>query len=616
MRCKVALLAAVLAAGACQRSPENRFERLAIPVFENLTGDVRYEWWGFALAELTAEAVAGSPTVHVLRTESAWDAPSLRATQVLHGYLTREGSRLRLEAALEDLRRRRILQRHVVEGVAEEGPAPLADRLVGALGLRTRAVAGRNAAALEAYAAALRSAEPAPLLERAIALDPAFLAPYILLARAHLARGDRESAQAILGRAVGEKLDPISHARAELVLAGIRGDPGAQERGLEALARLTPADPEVFEGLAARLLARRDYTRAARRYREAIARDPDSGMLLNQAAYALAYGGQFDEAIKLLLKYRQLQPDDPNPPDSLGDVCFQMGDFVRARDYYLESAQISPGFVGGGALYKAAWARLLAGDREGADRHMADFIRQREQARDPLVELRRAQWEYLTGRARQAIARLLVFAESAPPGELRALAYGFLAAWNLEAGEHQQARRLAGEALAAATPQARELARICAFLARDQASPEEWAHRAAANFPQPGEAGLRDTALAYALLLGGHFREAQPVLRRLLERTPPTPAEILPVLAAWAAAGSRQDPRSWLARWPTSTASFPQPFDFLAWPRVVYLKALMAETSGARERGVALYRLFLQMVGDRPGHAAEREHARAAAHSS
>lgn len=613
MRCKAALLAVLLLAGACRRhSAESRFQRLAVLTFENLTGDRAYEWWCPALADLMTEAAAGLAAVHALRAESPWDAPSLRATHVLHGFLTRQGPGLRLEAALEDLTRRAVRRRHVIEGPPGEGPARFADRLAAELGLRARPVAVRKSPALEAYAGALRSPNPVPLLERAVASDSGFLAPYLLLAGLHLARGHRDSALAVLDRSLSADLDPIARHRAELALAGIRGDRAAQERALENLARLTPADPEVRQGLAAHSLARRDYAGAARAYREAIERDPDNAMLLNQAAYGLSYGGHFEEALRLLLRYRQLRPADPNPPDSLGDVRFQMGDFAGAAGSYLESIKISPVFADGGALYKAAWARRLQGDSEGADRHMAEFLAQRERARDPLLELRRAHWEYLTGRSRQATARLLAFAESLPPGELRALAHGFLAAWSLEADDRRQARGHAAQASLAETPQARELARICTFLAQDAASPQDWARRAATSFPQPADAGLRDTALAYALLLGGYFREALPLLRDLLERTPPTPAEVLPVLAAWAANASGQDVRPWLTRWPVPAASLPQPFDCLAWPRVVYLKATMAETSGARERSASLYGVFLQMVGDRPGHVKEQERARIA----
>lgn len=616
MRFKLALLAVLLAAGGCRRGSEDRYERLLIPNFENLTGEPRYEWWGFALAEATGEAVTGSPRIHVLRAGSWWDAPALRVTHLLHASLTREGKRLRLEAALEDLGRRRMRQRCVVEGTEQEGPAPLADRLAAALGLRARDVSDRSASALEAYTAALRLADPAPLLERAIALDPVFLSPYLLLARVHLARGDRQSAEAALGRALNAGLDRVSRARAELVLAGIRGDPGAHERALEALARLTPADPEVFEGLATRSLARRDYARAARAYREALARDPDNALLLNQAGYALAYAGSFEEAVQLLLRYRHLQPSDPNPPDSLGDAYFMKGEFAQAEAHYLASLKIFPEFAGGGARYKAAWARLLAGDRAGADRHMTDFLRRREEARDPLVELRRAHWEYLTGRSRQATARLLAYVQGSPPGELRSLAAGFLCAWSLETGDRAQARKWASQAASGLSPQARDLARLCQFVAGEEVATQEWARRAAASFPQATEAGLRDTALAFALLLGGHFREALPVIQVLLERTPPSPGEILPVLAAWAGSSTGLDVGPWLVRWPTPVTTLPQPFDFLAWPRLVFLHAKRAEALGAKERSVNLYRLFLQTLGDRPGHGAERETARQATGTS
>ncbi|MCS7316480.1 MAG: tetratricopeptide repeat protein [Bryobacterales bacterium] len=612
MRCRLALLAALLLVGACRRGPEHRFVRLAVPWFENLTGEPGYQWWGPALADLIAEAAAGSATVHVLPAQSPWEAAGLRATHLLHGFFAIEGDRLRLEAALEDVARRAVERRFVVESPPAAGPGPLADRLATQLGLRSRSVAGRDARSLETYIAAARAPDPAPLLERAIAADPCFLAPYLLLARVRLAKGDREGAVAVLGRALAAKLDPIARSRAELALAGIRGDAAAHRRALETLASLVPADPEIRQALAALSVGRRDYSGALRAYREALERDPANAALLNEAAYAAAYAGNFREAVSLLDRYRQLRPGDPNPADSLGDVHFMMGQFSRAASLYLDSVKIAPDSVTAVSLFKAAWARWLEGDREAADRHMGEFLAGRQAARDPLLELRRAQWHYLTGRSAEAVSRLRGVVDGQPPGELRALAAGFLAAWSLEAGDREQARRYAAAARAARTPQARQLARLCAALAEGPNPPGVWTGRLRDAFPDPAEGILRDTALAYALLLEGQFREALPVLQGLLERTPPLPEEILPVLSAWAADASGQDPGPWLVRWPAPPLAFPQPFEFLAWPRVVYLQARRTELAGAHERSLALYRQFLRLVGDRPGHAREREQARRA----
>lgn len=610
MRCKPAVVLVLLLAG-CRPPADEGFRRLAVPVFQNLTGDRNLDWWGLALAELLAAAATGSPRTHPIRLETWWDAPAARATHVLHASLLERGSQLRLEAVLEDLRRGRMERSVVIEAPVEAGPAACADRLAAALGLRARPVAAFKTEAVRAFAQAFGSADPAGLLETAIAADPAFAPPYLQLVRWRLSRGDRSGAEAVLAMARRAGLDPVERSRLDLMESGLRGDVGAYGRALDALARLTPADPEVWQALALRSLAARDYSRAAQSYREALARDPRNPLLLNQTAYALAYAGDFSQAVQFLLRYRDLLSSDPNPPDSLGDIYFQMGNFARAATYYRESAENSPDFAASGSLFKEAWAHWLRGDRRAADQRMADYLGRREAARDPLIELRKGQWEYLTGRSRQARERVRQLAMAAPSGELRALASGFLAAWSLEQGDREQARRHALAGGGGASPQARDLARICLFLSRPPASPEQWASLAGQEFARPEEAGLRRTALAYALLMDGRVRDALPVLGELLTNSPPSPWETLPVLLAWAATESGEDPTRWLRRWPIPDPGMPQPFDFLTWPRVLYLQALVHQRRGDNEQARALFRLFLETAGDRPGHDRERQQAAA-----
>lgn len=610
MRCKPAVVLLLLLAG-CRQTPDDGYRRLAIPVFQNLTGEPNLDWWGVALAELLAAAATGSPHTHPIRMETWWDAPAARATHVLHASLLPRGSRLRVEAVLEDLRRARMERSVVIEEPVEAGPAACAERLAAALGVRARAVAAFRPDAVRAFAQAFTDAHPAGLLEKAIAADPAFALPYLQLVRLRLSSGDRAGAEATLALARRAALHPVERSRLDLLESGLRGDAAAYSRALETLARLTPADPEIWQALAFRSLAARDYSRAAQNYREALVRDPRNPLLLNQAGYALAYAGDFGQALQFLLRYREFLPADPNPPDSLGDVSFQMGNFAQAATYYRESAEKSPEFAASGSLFKEAWARWLLGDRQTADQRMAEYLRRRQAARDPLVELRKAQWEYLTGRSRQAVERVRQLATAAPSGELRALAFGFLAAWSLEQGEREQARRHASATGGGTSPQAQALARICLFLARPPAPPVPWAALAGQEFPRPEETGLRQTALAYALLLDGRPREALPVLVELLAKSPPTPWETLPVLTAWAAAESGEDPGRWLRRWPVPDAAMPQPFDFLAWPRVAYLQALAHERRGDNQQAGSLYRLFLALAGDRPGHDRERKQAAA-----
>jgi tetratricopeptide (TPR) repeat protein len=610
VRCKSVVATFLLLIAGCRKEAREGYQRLAIPQFENLTGEKELDWWGPALAELMAAAATGTPRVHPLRVPSWWDAPAARATHILHGSIWRAGSRFRVEATLENMRRGRVEKVAVVEEQASAGPSVLADRLAAKLGLHARSVGSYKSEAVRAYVEAASSRDPASLLEKAIAADPAFGLPYLQLVRLRAMQGDRVAVEALLERARQAGVDAVERTRLELMESGYRGDAETYRRALDALARLTPADPDVWQALALRLLAARDIAGAVRHLQKALARDPQNPFLLNEAGYALAYAGDFGQAVKLLLRYRQLLPSDPNPPDSLGDIFFQMGNFAQAESYYRESAEKSSDFAASGSLLKGAWARWLRGDRQGADERAADYFRQREAAKDPLVELRKAQWEYLTGRSRRALERLRQMVAVGPSVELQALASAFLAAWSLEQGDREQARRYAEAATRGASPQARELARMSLFLSDAAMSPQELTRLAEQAFPRPEETGLRETALAYALLLGGHFREALSVLNSLIAKSPPSPSETLPVMLAWAALESGRDPARWLQRWPVPDSRLPNPFDFLCWPRVIYLQAVARETQGDAAQARALYGLFLGALGDRPGH--DRERSRAA----
>ncbi|MEK7404814.1 MAG: tetratricopeptide repeat protein [Acidobacteriota bacterium] len=305
MCCRSLLLTCLWLAG-CSRPAGERFERIAIPPFENLSGDPELDAMGRGLADLITGEITGSALSHPVRVDTPRDAPAARPTHILHGYFSRERGRLRVRAVLEDAGRLKVTGTATAEGAPEAGPQPLAGLIAGQLGRR----GGQG-----------REAE-----------------------RARLAV--REAAQAGGPQA---------------------GAPQAQLRALEALSRLTPADGEVFMGIASLRQATRDYTAAVRAYDEALRREPDNPVFLNEAGYARAYAGDLAGATALLSRYRDLRPGDPNALDSLGDVHFHHGRFAEAEKFYLEAYSKSPGFLGGCDLYKAAQARLKTGDVKGAE---------------------------------------------------------------------------------------------------------------------------------------------------------------------------------------------------------------------------------------------------------
>lgn len=610
MRSELILVLTALAAVGCRRSEPVSYQRVALPPFENLTGDARNDWLGTGLAELFSAGITGSARWQPLRVETAEQAPAVRATHLLHGYFRLKADQLEVRAILEDLRRLKTVRVATAVAPREEGFARLAGSLLENLGLLARCIRPPHIEALHAYADSLHAADPVPYLERALATDPDFSSPYLALFRYKVARGDLTGAREVMVQAGGRTgFDAVERARMGWLYSSLSSDLAAQLQALQELARLTPAESEVWQAIAERRLMRREIDAAVRAYAEALARDPDNPLLLNEAAYASAYAGDFAEAVARLERYRRLQPAEPNPDDSLGDIYYQFGRFAEAEACYRESAQKSSGFAGAGSLLKAAYARLMQGDTEGAQAHFGRYLEQRRAAGDPWAEARRAEWEYLSGHARRGIELMQGWAGAQRAPEQRALGLIFLAAWKLEAGEREQARRYAEQAVSAAQGRMRLLARLFLLLCDTAASPGEWEQRVRQAFPQAGEEPARLIALAHALLLNGYFREAVPVLRELVSRIPPSPSESGPILLAWALLESGQDAGPWLARWRVPDSGLPDPLECFVFPRIVWLRARMLERQGKTEPAGELYRLFLRLAGDRPDVFRERQRA-------
>jgi tetratricopeptide (TPR) repeat protein len=71
---------------------------------------------------------------------------------------------------------------------------------------------------------------------------------------------------------------------------------------------------------------------------------PDYPAALNDLAYTYAYAGDFDRAFAAMEKYAALEPDEPNPHDSYGEILRMAGKFDAALKQYRMSVRIDPNF--------------------------------------------------------------------------------------------------------------------------------------------------------------------------------------------------------------------------------------------------------------------------------
>src|SRR5208282_396625 len=161
-------------------------------------------------------------------------------------------------------------------------------------------------------------------------------------------------------------------------------------------------------------------------------------------------------------------------------------------------------FNGGAPLIKAAHARLRTGDISGADTLFNQYLETRRKENDQITELRRAEWEFVTGRHKRAVERVEAY-----PRDVLALATGLgpllnaqLAVWELELGDRTRAREFSQRAQ---TSPGSTIAAVARFLSQAPATPVEWRQRALELLPRPGDERTRNLILGYALLLQHEF---------------------------------------------------------------------------------------------------------------
>src|SRR5664280_330998 len=547
---------------SCIRQPAGApAERLAVLRLENLSGDASIGWEGRALSEIIAVELsgAGQPRVITSANIHALDrvlgprpisAPGISAessqalvagaTLLAYGDYTVRHGKLEVRLTIEDSRTFKATK---VIGVSAPAGDVLGAGTALARDVSSRAVpyGTRNPQALEAYVRALEGSDVTVMevgLGVAIAADPDFVSPYRLLAQIKAQRQDRSGAVATLDQALarGNAIPELERARLALESAELTGNPDARLSALSQLVKLDHGDSNAWRALGDSLMNRHEYRQAQQSYRKASDLEPEDIALLNAMGYAAGQAGDVDGAMRALRRYQALRPNDANPLDSMGDVHLIAGHLADAGNFYLQAAKKDPNFQNNGALIKAALARLLSGDPSGAN-HVADqYVAARVAAKDPIVDYRRAQWTWISGRRKAAAQQMGAFAlanESGPLRDIASRAYAELAIWSLETGDREGAAGLAQKALSIAGPTSAGNALVAKFLAQAPASSSEWVVRAEQQFPGPAQSAIKNFSLAYALLVNQQFQPAMLLLRQMWETGSPTADEGLPVMLAW-----------------------------------------------------------------------------------
>ena len=589
---------------------------MAILRFENLSTDPSIDWMGRAFAEIITRDLAPANGVYAIpferlhKGEAAGGirpakAPGISAERSLalgagadrlgYGeYWVRNG-RLEARLIIEDPQRQKVV-RVLNESAAAVDPLEPADAFAREISRQAVAYPTRSREALENYCDALEWDDPAAQsrsLQAAIARDPDYFAPYFLLA-GQTARLDRVAALTIVERALarGAKAPEMDRARAGFLAANLRGDSSAALQSLRAWSGLTRDDPEVWRTLAQEAVAHHQYTQAMQAFQRALSIEPDDIDSLNRLGYAAAYAGQLDTAMNALQQYQARRPLDANPLDSMGDVNLLLGRLRDAENFYLQASKRDPGFLAGGGLFKAAMARLMSGDIPGADTLFKQFADARTAAKDPLVDYRKAQWAWITGRRKQGYEQMVAFARNAEQvsePQAAAQADEQLAVWSLALGDRSKAAEFA-----------RKTSSAVQFLSQPSAPTAAWAARAERAFPASAEKQEKESAMAYALLADKQFGDAASLLERLYGYGSANASENFGVMLAWARlqTGKPKEAAALLRFNPLPSAAGVRELSVFDFPRLFYLRGRVAAAAGNPQQAESYYKLFLKLSGD------------------
>ena len=605
-------------------------ERIATVRFENLGSDLATDWMGRAFSDIIASELGNTPGIYAI--------PAVRVHSIETGMggrpVTAPGISAERTAALAAGATKIVFGQYAIRGGALEARMTVEDELTGKMTVLTAVSAPpadivsaasalarqisprltpygtRNPLVVEAHVKAfehLDSPDMANELEKAIAADPNFGPSYRQLAQLKMQHKDIAGAEDTLrqGMALGSAIPASERALLQLQDATLRDDSNLRLQALTSLAAADPYNADAWQQLGAAGMAAHRYAPAADAFRKATDVEPDDGNLWNQLAYAATYAGDAAAATNAIERYRKLQPQSPNPTDSLGDVHLILGHLRQAEELYSQNARKFPEFYAGLDFLKAALAHLMTGDVNGADTLAQQYFDARAKAKDPVIEYRKSQWAWISGRRKAACQQmaLLVNAPDSAAGRSVAVhASAELSIWTLMLGDRAAASEMARKAAELAKPALSVQATLARFLSQSPASAGEWQARAKVLAPDPAQSALGNLALADALLLSKEFPAALPVLQAMYDNSNPTADEGLAILLAWADVKTGHIPEAaglLKANPPLSEAgiTWSTPLYF---PRIFYLRAVVAEKQGKADEARENWRIFHALSGPDP----------------
>jgi tetratricopeptide (TPR) repeat protein len=246
-------------------------------------------------------------------------------------------------------------------------------------------ITSKSAAAVEHFnkgrdlADNLRQAEAASEFDEALKLDPDFA--LALLGRGMVTPGPKGLSDIEEAKAKASSVTKGEQMLIDAVLAGRRGERARSEEIWAQLADSFGDDWRVHMGRGAQLYGSEKYDEAIASLTKATTLEPSAaGPAYNMMGYAYLVRGQTAPAIEALKKYAALNPDEPNPQDSLGEALMAAGQMADAEASFRKAASMSTPFPV--AWEGVAYTKFFRGDWAGGRQALEEARKASSRASD------------------------------------------------------------------------------------------------------------------------------------------------------------------------------------------------------------------------------------------
>lgn len=367
---------------------------IAVMYFDYAGGPEETRWFSYGVPDMLRTGLAQTPGLDVVSSQRLHEigggkldtlgkeevltvARRAGAGAVVVGSIFQSGAEVRIDVEVDDVASGRILFAYSVRGedvfsLVDELTAQTRRSLYLAAAPATRPVAEVSTHSLEAYRLYtegmqayynLRNADARDLFEKAVEIDPSFAMAYFRLANIARGMGDR-------GRTDQYRQKVLSHLdrlpeREKLFVQAVeaRREEKNPQKAIQLLEQLIERYPDAQDGYSVLAWTYRDYLNQPEKALEILARGvkalPDSGRLHNDYGLELLLAGRYAEALPELETYVRLNPDEPNPLDSLASAYLVTGQPEKALENFARALELDPSFTL--SAIGRAWAFAMLG---------------------------------------------------------------------------------------------------------------------------------------------------------------------------------------------------------------------------------------------------------------